>query len=199
MTHLDTSCSLTLGVHQIGSTPVDLFVFPFRAGVAQDFDADFPARPACADGRAQATARQARRGPLAAVVLAHPVVRVPGGVAAKAEPEVQIGGGRRGSGSGRPSHPPSRRTLRRCPPGERKSRRCPSAVPEVHGPLIALRLLRNRIAHHEPVIKRDLSEDHDLVLELAGWMSPAMRSWIEYHSRVPTLLARAEKADLRYF
>ena len=70
---------------------------------------------------------------------------------------------------------------------------------QVHGPLIALRLLRNRIAHHEPVIRRDLSEDHDLVLEVAGWMSPAMRSWIEYHSRVPTLLAKAEKAGLRFF
>ena len=69
---------------------------------------------------------------------------------------------------------------------------------QVHGPLIALRLLRNRIAHHEPVIKRDLSEDHDLILELAGWMSPAMRAWIEYHSRVPTLLAGAEMASLRY-
>ena len=70
---------------------------------------------------------------------------------------------------------------------------------QVHGPLIALRVLRNRIAHHEPVIKRDLSEDHDLILELAGWMSPAMRSWIEYHSRVPALLANAKKAGLRYF
>ena len=70
---------------------------------------------------------------------------------------------------------------------------------QVHGPLIALRLLWNRIAHHEPVIKRDLSHDHDLVLELAGWMSPGMRAWIEYHSRVPALLARAEKASLRYF
>lgn len=64
---------------------------------------------------------------------------------------------------------------------------------QVHGPPTTLRLLRNRIAHHEPVFKRDLSEDHNLVLELAGWMSSAMRSWVEYHSRVPTLLAGPRK------
>ena len=70
---------------------------------------------------------------------------------------------------------------------------------QVHGPLIALRLLRNRIAHHEPLIKRDLSQDHELVLELAGWMSPAMRAWVEHHSRVPALLAEPEKATLHSF
>ena len=70
---------------------------------------------------------------------------------------------------------------------------------QVHVPLTTLRLLRNRIARHGPVLKRDLSEDHDVVLELAGWMPPGMRAWIEYRSRVPTLLAEAEKASLRYF
>lgn len=37
-----------------------------------------------------------------------------------------------------------------------------------HRPLNALRILRNRIAHHEPIFARDLTADHERVLEVAG-------------------------------
>ncbi len=57
-----------------------------------------------------------------------------------------------------------------------------------HRPLNDLRILRNRIAHHEPIFARDLAADHDRILEVAGWISPAVRVWIERHSRVPVIL-----------
>ena len=59
---------------------------------------------------------------------------------------------------------------------------------QAHGPLNTLRTLRNRIAHHEPIFARDLTRDHERILEVAGWISPATRVWIEHHSRVPEVL-----------
>ena len=59
---------------------------------------------------------------------------------------------------------------------------------QAHRPLNCLRELRNRIAHHEPIFARNLSEDHQRILAVTGWISPAARSWIEGHSRVAALL-----------
>ena len=55
---------------------------------------------------------------------------------------------------------------------------------QVHRPLNDLRTLRNRIAHHEPILGRKLIKDHDRILDVCGWISPATRAWIEHHSRV---------------
>ncbi|MDE0696676.1 MAG: hypothetical protein OXH76_12695 [Boseongicola sp.] len=69
---------------------------------------------------------------------------------------------------------------------------CPTLIRrQAHRPLNALRTLRNRIAHHEPILARNLVEDHERILEVAGWISPTTRAWIEHHSRVPALLANA--------
>ena len=65
---------------------------------------------------------------------------------------------------------------------------------QAHKPLDALRALRNRCAHHEPVFARPLRKDHDRILEVTGWISPDVRAWIEQHSRVPTLLDAADGA-----
>ncbi len=62
---------------------------------------------------------------------------------------------------------------------------------QVHGPLNALRTLRNRIAHHEPIFARDLARDYDRIVEVAGWISPATRAWIQHHSRVLGMLGTA--------
>ena len=59
---------------------------------------------------------------------------------------------------------------------------------QAHKQLDALRALRNRCAHHEPVFARPLREDHDRILEVTGWISPHVRAWIERHSRVSRLL-----------
>ena len=59
---------------------------------------------------------------------------------------------------------------------------------QAHGPLNELRILRNRIAHHEPIFMRNLTADHARILEVIGWISPGVRTWIAHHSRLPALL-----------
>jgi Abi-like protein len=44
-------------------------------------------------------------------------------------------------------------------------------------PLAKVRLLRNRVAHHEPIIKMNLCDRHDRMLEMVGWLSPAAADW----------------------
>ena len=68
---------------------------------------------------------------------------------------------------------------------------------QVHQPLNALRKLRNRIAHHEPIFARPLLEDHQRILEVSGWISPGVRTWVERHSRVPQLLAASDVLNRR--
>jgi len=55
--------------------------------------------------------------------------------------------------------------------------------------LEALRRLRNRLAHHEPVFNRDLAADHRSILQVLGWISPAVQAWVEHDSRLPAVIA----------
>lgn len=59
---------------------------------------------------------------------------------------------------------------------------------EAHRPLDFLRTFRNRIAHHEPIFDRHLEKDYHRILQVADWIAPQKRAWIETHSRVPDLL-----------
>jgi len=60
---------------------------------------------------------------------------------------------------------------------------------DVHDALRDLHLLRNRIAHHEPIHNRPLAELHTVALTTAGWVCPTTQAWIAGRSRVPGLLA----------
>lgn len=44
-------------------------------------------------------------------------------------------------------------------------------------PLMPLRMLRNRIAHHEPIVAWNLPKHHRAILELTEWLSPAAAAW----------------------
>ncbi|HQS45645.1 MAG: hypothetical protein B7Y12_00545 [Rhizobiales bacterium 24-66-13] len=44
-------------------------------------------------------------------------------------------------------------------------------------PLTQIRLLRNRIAHHEPVLHWDLRRHHKALRELTQWLSPPAHAW----------------------
>jgi hypothetical protein len=61
---------------------------------------------------------------------------------------------------------------------------------EIHARLEGLRLLRNRIAHHEPIFGRPLQKDHESILVVLGYLHPDARKRANTHSRVPTSLAR---------
>ena len=51
-----------------------------------------------------------------------------------------------------------------------------------------LHFLRNRIAHHEPIHRRDLRHDLDGLLELVGWICADTQAWIIAESRSGTVL-----------
>jgi hypothetical protein len=50
--------------------------------------------------------------------------------------------------------------------------------------------LRNRISHHEPIFKRNLSDDFSTVMRMLKWICPATHDWIRPHCRVPELLRK---------
>ena len=51
--------------------------------------------------------------------------------------------------------------------------------------------LRNRIAHHEPIHKRDLARDWQALVDIAGWMCQDSREWIVANSRTLDTLDRS--------
>ncbi len=44
--------------------------------------------------------------------------------------------------------------------------------------LESIRLLRNRVAHHESILSRDLQKDVDRILETIGWISLDTQRWV---------------------
>lgn len=46
-----------------------------------------------------------------------------------------------------------------------------------------IRRLRNRIAHHEPIIQQDLPAVHQEIMEVTGWMSVDALAWCNAHCR----------------
>ncbi|MGW3786964.1 hypothetical protein ACWD5Z_20435 [Micromonospora chokoriensis] len=81
-----------------------------------------------------------------------------------------------------------RPALRHAFPGYR-GRRGP-----LHGDLHNLRLLRNRMAHHEPIHHRHLEEDHRKIYLALGYISPSAAKFARTNDRVPQVLAR--RADV---
>ncbi len=54
-------------------------------------------------------------------------------------------------------------------------------------PLAPIRTLRNRIAHHEPILYWSLTKHYDAILQLTTWLSPVAREWCQDHSRFQSL------------
>lgn len=50
-----------------------------------------------------------------------------------------------------------------------------------------LRLLRNRIAHYEPIIAQPLAQRYASITTLTGWLSPSAAAWIANYSTWPAL------------
>lgn len=47
---------------------------------------------------------------------------------------------------------------------------------------------RNRISHHEPIFKRDLSGDFSTCMLVLSWLCPTKKNWIKPHCRVSAML-----------
>jgi len=54
---------------------------------------------------------------------------------------------------------------------------------DLSGPLTPIRVLRNRIAHHEPIIPWNLRKHYRNMLQLTRWLSPDAADWCAHHSR----------------
>ncbi|SLM87383.1 DUF1526 domain-containing protein [Corynebacterium casei] len=61
---------------------------------------------------------------------------------------------------------------------------------EVRNKIEDIRLLRNRIAHHEPVFTRNLRKDLQGMKELIEFRSPETKAWVESLEEVSLLLDR---------
>jgi hypothetical protein len=62
---------------------------------------------------------------------------------------------------------------------------------EVQGALNAIRRLRNRIAHHERILRRNVVSDHGTIVAVVGWMCLETQDWVQAHSSFkPELLKR---------
>ena len=59
---------------------------------------------------------------------------------------------------------------------------------ELYDQLNRLRTLRNRVAHHEPILQRDLQTDYQKLLWILKMLSPEAASWVTHHSRVLEVL-----------
>lgn len=60
---------------------------------------------------------------------------------------------------------------------------------QAHGALDEIRLLRNRVAHHEPILHLRLAEEHRLILDSIGWLCETTAGWVAHHSRFDTIYA----------
>ena len=64
---------------------------------------------------------------------------------------------------------------------------------DAHSQFNEMKILRNRVAHYEPIHTRNLKRDNETILRLLDWMSPEAYQWCEYRSRVPRVLERGEE------
>lgn len=48
--------------------------------------------------------------------------------------------------------------------------------------------LRNRLWHHEPIFKRNLTEDHGRCMRVVQWLCPTKAAWIRPHCRFNRLI-----------
>lgn len=55
---------------------------------------------------------------------------------------------------------------------------------DVYNAMVSLKDLRNRIAHHEPIFRRDLSEDTSRMYELISWIDIDLVRWVQDQSRI---------------
>ena len=54
----------------------------------------------------------------------------------------------------------------------------PTARAKAFADLQAIRKLRNRIAHHEPIFSRTLTTDYRRIVEIIGWRSRVAAEWV---------------------
>lgn len=65
----------------------------------------------------------------------------------------------------------------------------------VHDAVKELHVARNRMAHHERMFNRQIGALRTTAIEVAGWICPVTRDWIDAGCRVSQLLATRPTSD----
>jgi hypothetical protein len=68
-------------------------------------------------------------------------------------------------------------------PGQGKRRQLYDKLTDLHD-------ARNRVAHHEPIYRSQLSKLHEDLLTVIEWINPALRQWVQRRSTVQAILAQ---------
>ncbi len=58
---------------------------------------------------------------------------------------------------------------------------------QAHYEFDLIRILRNRIAHHEPIIRSDLPSHYERIIKMIGWFCTETACWIDTQSRFKTV------------
>lgn len=58
-----------------------------------------------------------------------------------------------------------------------------------------LNKFRNRIAHHEPIHKEDISAQHSLILKVISWLCEETAAWVKHHSTVNQVVRTRPSKD----
>ena len=74
-------------------------------------------------------------------------------------------------------------------PGAPSSLAIPAARAAAHNDLKAIRLLRNRIAHHEPIFTRNIADEYRRLHEMISWRSPVAAAWMDRKQGVTALVS----------
>lgn len=61
---------------------------------------------------------------------------------------------------------------------------------EANGRLNDLRVLRNRIAHHECIVHTNIEENHSRILETLGWICPTSAAWVQQYSSMESAMQK---------
>lgn len=61
---------------------------------------------------------------------------------------------------------------------------------KVYDAMSRLLVLRNEIAHNQPIFQKDLAALHDEALRVVGWVCPISRDWLAMDSEVPLVLSQ---------
>ena len=78
--------------------------------------------------------------------------------------------------------------FRTCFPGAPAGLTIAQARGIAHSDLKAIRLLRNRIAHHEPIFARNLADEYQRVHKMIGWRSRIAAAWMDRKQSVSALI-----------
>ena len=60
----------------------------------------------------------------------------------------------------------------------------------LEAPVARLHVLRNRVAHHEPLLAEPLPDRYTDLLDVVGFVHPQLRSWLDTHNRLLDTLAQ---------